>query len=88
MPPPDPNECPECEAKIILNGDVSAKVLEATCERIEAFVAKGRTFHDARKLVDMANDIENRVFIFQREVLEQIGFRGGWPNSFKKNHSD
>lgn len=78
--------CPACEVKIILNGDVSARVLEATCERIEAFVAQGREFPDGLKLVKMANEIEDSVFRFQREVLEQIGFQGPWPHAldFKK----
>ena len=78
---PPPSGCPECEQKIILNGDVSAKVLESTCERIEAFVAAGRKFPDALKLVKMANDIEDSVFKFQREFLDQIGFKGPWPKS-------
>ena len=88
MPNPPPSDCTECEVKIILNGDVSARVLEATCERIEAFVASGREFPRAQKLVEMANSIENDVFKFQREVLEQIGFRGPWPDSLKKKHED
>lgn len=73
--------CPECEQKIILNGDVAAKVLEATCERVEAFVDKGNKFPDAKKLVEMANKLEDDAFAFSKEVLTQIGFKGPWPKS-------
>lgn len=78
-PPTDP--CPACEAKIILNGGVSARVLDETCTSIYGFVEDGGKFPDALKLVKMANDIEDRVFKFQREVLEQQGFKGPWPHS-------
>ena len=78
---PIPTDCPACEAKIILNGDIAAKVLESTCERIEAFVAEGREFPDALKLVKMANKLEDDAFAFTKEVLKQIGFAGPWPHS-------
>lgn len=80
---PLPTGCPECEAKIILNGDIAAKVLESICERIEVFVAAGRTFPNAHKLVVMANKLEDDAFKFTREAMEQIGFQGPWPKSMK-----
>ncbi len=84
--PDDPGiePCPACDTKIILNGDIAAKVLEATCERIEAFVSAGKTFPNAHKLVVMANKLEDDAFAFTREVLEQIGFSGPWPKSMKR----
>lgn len=78
---PDPIPCPACEEKVILNGDITAKVLEATCERIEAFVGRGGKFPDAKKLVEMANKLEDDAFKFSKEVLKQIGFEGPWPKS-------
>ena len=63
--PDDPGiDCPACEAKIILNGDITARVLDSTCERIDAFVASGNTFPDAHKLVVMANKLEDDAFAF------------------------
>jgi len=78
---PLPTGCPECETKIILNGDITARVLDSTCERIDAFVGAGKTFPNAHKLVVMANKLEDDAFKFSREVLEQIGFEGPWPKS-------
>lgn len=78
---PNGSKCPECEQKIILNGDIAGAVLSATCERVEAFVASGKQFPDALKLVGMANDLENMAFAFSREVMEQMGFKGPWPKS-------
>ncbi len=80
--PDDPGiDCPACEAKIILNGDITARVLDSTCERIDAYVAQGKTFPDAHKLVVMANKLEDDAFKFEREVLSQMGFVGPWPHS-------
>lgn len=73
--------CPECEQKIILNGDIAARVLDATCERIEAFVAAGKKFPDALKLVKLANKLEDDAFAFSKEVMTQVGFGGPWPRS-------
>ncbi len=78
---PLPTDCPACEAKIILNGDVTARVLDSTCERIDAFVALGKTFPDAHKLVVMANKLEDDAFKFTKEVLTQMGFEGPFPKS-------
>ena len=69
------------EIKIILNGGIAARVLDETCSSIYQYLEGGGTFHDAAKLVKMANEIENKVFEFTREVLEQQGFRGPWPKS-------
>lgn len=79
--PPEPIPCPACDAKIIVNGDMAAKVLEVTCESIERYLDKGGVFPDALKLVKLANKLENDAFAFQREVLEQMGFTGPWPKS-------
>lgn len=84
MPDPDPppSGCPECEAKIILNGGVAARVLDETCHTIYEFLERGK-FSEADKLelVVMANKLEDDVFKFQRRVLEAMGFKGPWPNS-------
>lgn len=76
-----PIDCPECAAKVILNGDITARVLDSTCERIDAFVASGREFSDVHKLVVMANKLEDDAFAFTKEVLKQMGFVGPWPHS-------
>lgn len=82
MPNGDPSPtCPACEEKIITNGDVTARVLDATCERIDKFADKGGKFPNALKLVQMANKLEDDAFAFQKEVLAQLGFKGPWPKS-------
>jgi len=80
-PPP---ECPECEAKVILNGDIAASNLAATCEAIERHVAQGKTFSNIYDLVVQANKIEDETDKFRRMVLEGIGFKGPWPRSLTK----
>ena len=80
---PIPTECPECAAKIILNGGIAARVLDETCHAIYGFVESGREFPDAHKLVVLANKLEDDAFKFTREVLEQIGFQGPFPHSMR-----
>lgn len=70
-----------CQAKIILNGGVAARVLDETCHAIYEHIERGGSFPQGMTLVEMANDIEDQVFKFQRAVLEQIGFKGPWPHS-------
>ena len=82
---PNGAACPECEEKIILNGGVAEKVLSETCYTIKRFVDKGGKFPDALKLVQMANNLEDDVNKFRREVLEQIGFQGPWPYSLTQD---
>ena len=81
--PPGGGSCPECEQKIILNGDITARVLDSVCERIDQFVAKGNTFSDPVKLVNMANKLEDDAFAFAKEAMSQIGFKGPWPKSMQ-----
>jgi hypothetical protein len=81
MSSPPPSGCPECEAKIILNGGVTARLLDEICYVISERVEQGFKFPDALKLVKMANKLEDDAFKFQREVLEQLGFQGPWPKS-------
>ena len=78
-PAPD---CPECEAKIILNGGVAARVLDETCHSIYEFLERGK-FSDADKfaLVVLANKLEDDAFKFQRRALEAMGFKGPWSNA-------
>lgn len=88
MPDPPPECGTPCEAKVILNGGIAARVLDETCSTIYSYLEGGENhFPNSLKLVKMANEIENKVFEFSREVLEQIGFTGPWPNSMK-SHSD
>lgn len=76
--------CPEC-AKVILNGGVAARVLDETCHTIYQYLEKeGNKFENIEDLVVRANEIEDKVFDFQREVLEGLGFTGPWPKSLKK----
>jgi len=93
--PPGPNECPECEAKVILNGDIagrnliaSAAHLEAICETIERHVDAGKKFSNiaglvsaANTLEDLSNDYQSQVDKFRRLVLDGMGFKGGYPRS-------
>lgn len=72
------------EEKIILNGGVAEKVLGETCYTIKRFVDKGKHFPSAEKLVVMANALEDLTFLFQREVLDQIGFSGPYSHALNR----
>ena len=78
--PDDGKGCPEC-AKVILNGDVAAKNLDAICETIERHLDAGLKFTNISALVVQANHIEDEVDRFRRMVLEGLGFTGPWPKS-------
>lgn len=80
---PDPPNCPECEAKVILNGGVAARVLDETCHSIYEFMERGKHLENQLELVEMANALEDQVFRFQRRVLESMGFTGPWPHSLQ-----
>ena len=75
-----PMSTPE-EIKIILNGGIAARVLDEICHSIYNHVEAGGHFSNAPKLVKMANEIEDDVFKFVREVLDQMGFQGPYPHS-------
>lgn len=74
--------CPPC-SKVILNGDISAKNLEAICETIERHLDAGHSFTNIDALVVQANKIEDEVDKFRRMVLEGLGFTGPWPHSLR-----
>lgn len=76
-PPPPGGD----EEKIIINGGVAARVLDIICERLYDRIDKGWVPPDARKLVVMLNDIEDRVFAVQREFLDQVTFKGPYPHA-------
>ena len=78
---PGPNQCPECEAKVILNGDIAARNLDAICELIERHIDADKKFTNILDLVTQANKIEDEVDKFRRMVLDGIGFKGPYPYS-------
>lgn len=82
MPPPETDPCPEC-SKVVLNGGVTARVLDETCTTIYNFFEEGGKLsaEDKQALVVMANNLEDDAFRFQRRVLEAIGFQGPWSNA-------
>jgi len=82
--PPDPNQCPECEAKIILNGDVARANLKSICELIERQLDNGKEFDNVRRVLVQANLVEDEVDKFRRIVLEEFGFEGPWPQSLDR----
>lgn len=91
--PDDGKGCPEC-AKVIINGGdagtisiANAGLLKEVCNSIYQHLEEG-TLPNPTKLVKMANEIEDmtfdvqhKIFKFQREFLEQIGFTGPFPRS-------
>ncbi len=81
---PNGQACPECEEKIILNGGVAEKVLGETCYTINRFVDEGKKFPNAERLVRMANALEDLAFLFQREVLDQMGFEGPYSHGLNR----
>ncbi len=78
---PDPICDLACQTKIIINGDVAAKVLETTCEAIERHLAAGGELPKGRDMIVLLNRIEDDAFKLQHMFLESIGFAGPWPHS-------
>lgn len=72
------------EEKIILNGGIAEKVLGETCYTIKRFVDHPSKFPNAEKLVVTANALEDLTFLFQREVLDQIGFKGPYSHALDR----
>ena len=83
MPDPPPNQCPECEAKIILNGGIAAANLKEICNTIYQHLEAHKNFSNVLELVEQANLIEDEVDRFRRMVLEGMGFQGPWPHSLQ-----
>ena len=79
MPPPDTNECPECEAKIILDGDLVEAVFHTTCESIERFLDSGKHLKQTDVILQKLIIAEDAAFAFQRAVLEGMDYHGPWP---------
>lgn len=72
------------EEKIILNGGVAEKVLGETCYTIKRYVDGGGQFPQAPKLVTTANALEDLAFLFQRQVLDQVGFKGPYSHALNR----
>lgn len=70
---------PPCQAKIILNGDIDAKILLSVCESIERFFAAGNTFPNKEKVLKYLMRVDDAVSDFERVVMEQQGYTGPWP---------
>lgn len=86
-----PNGANSDEEKIILNGGVAEKVLGETCYTIKRHVDEYQhaatekpAFPNAPKLVTIANALEDLAFLFQREVLDQIGFDGPYSHAINR----
>jgi hypothetical protein len=71
------------EEKIIINGGVAKSVLEETCSLIYRRVEAGHGFTNSRKLVEMANELEDMAFAFAKEALKGVAFTGPYPKSMK-----
>lgn len=78
-PPPSSGCDLACQTKIIIDGDMVAKVLEVTCEALERFFDKGGNLKHADKLHERLIKLENDAYAFQRAVLESMGYSGPWP---------
>lgn len=79
--PPDPVCDLACQTKIIIDGDMIAKVLEVTCEALERFFDHGGELQNAAALHDKLIKLENDAYKFQRAALEAMGYSGPWPHS-------
>ena len=79
--------CPECEQKIILDGDLAAAIFTTTCERIEKYLDAGNHLAHPELIVEKLIAAENAAFEFQRAVLEGMKYPpahltipgGPWP---------
>ena len=76
---PDPNQCPECEAKIILDGDLVEAIFATTCESIERYLDQGNHLKHTDVILQKLIAAEDAAFAFQRSVLEGMGYTGPWP---------
>lgn len=72
-----------CQTKVIIDGDMVAKVLEVTCEGIERFLDKGGELKNSDALHARLIKLENDAFAFQRAALESMGYSGPWPKSLQ-----
>lgn len=71
--------CPECEQKIILDGDLAGAVFTSTCERIEKFLDAGNHLKHTDNILVKLIIAEDAAFAFQRAALEGMGYTGPWP---------
>lgn len=69
------------EEKIIINAGIAARVLDAVCERLYERFEKGWEVPDVKKLVILANELEDKAFAFEREFLDQVGFKGPYSHA-------
>lgn len=69
------------EEKIIINAGIAARVLDAVCERLYDRFEKGWEAPDIKKMVVLANELEDKAFAFEREFLDQAGFKGPYSHA-------
>jgi hypothetical protein len=68
-----------CRTKIVVDGDLVAKVFETSCEGFEKFIAQGGQLKNSTKILDKLIAAEDAAFEFQRALLEGMGYHGPWP---------
>ncbi len=65
-----------CQTKIIINGGNAASLIEQSCEALQHFFNNGGTLKSGSKLIDRLNAIEDAAVDLQKEVLDQVGYKG------------
>ena len=68
--------CPPCEAKIVLNGEVVQGLLRAACTLTYQLREAGMplTEQEARELISIMDDVEARLGKFLQKVVKKSGY--------------
>lgn len=65
-----------CKTKIILNGGNAVGVLQSTMRGLEHFFRDGGNLDNAKEIVGMLNDIEDKVVELQKLAAKSVGYTG------------
>lgn len=65
-----------CQTKIIINGGNAAKLIEQSCEALQHFFNNGGKLKSGAKLIDALNALEDGAVDLQKQVLDQVGYKG------------
>ena len=65
-----------CKAKIILNGGNIAGVATTTHQALDSHFKNGGTFHGGAKMIELLNEIEDKVVEAQALAAKGMGYDG------------
>lgn len=81
-----PQGCPECEAKIVLDGSSASSLIEATCEAAQHFFSTGGQMSPEgfKAIIAKLNELETGAIELQKIFLHQIHYKGDVPPHLKQ----